>query len=71
MKQKVEWHEEGLSNSEKSLQKKKKWLEETKKEINEHEKMNAFSRFQINEAKRRGIIAFDRARFCVKRGEKK
>lgn len=66
MIQKIEWHEECLKNTEIYLKGKRDEEEQILKLIRRLENHIAFGRMQIEEAKKRGMTAFDGTRFLRK-----
>lgn len=71
MIQKIEWHEECLKNTEMYLKGKKDEEEQILKVIRRLENDILFAKQQIEEAKKRGMTAFDSMRFLRKRKYRK
>lgn len=65
MKQTIAWHEEGLKNSEATLQKEKKRILQSIETLNRFEKDQAFCAWQLECAKKAKKDGYDNERYKI------
>ena len=66
--QPIEWHEACLKNAMASANRLRDEIQRKQLDLQRSDRDNVFYAFQITEARKQGKTAFDRERFCMKRG---